>query len=159
MLWPRGRICRRSSHGLIGNNKKKPGRLPSLCERLRLTLTVFSSNRETSDTMPETCIHFIYIASSQLVGLYVCVIPIDFHKVLWFDGNEDSFLFYPTFAAGRRQWTRREIAGTLLVTRRVSPRARPPFPAVRMGSQCSQGFPFSLTNHKTKVSKTCSSDS
>jgi hypothetical protein len=32
------------------------------------------------------------------------------------------------------RWTATPITGTLLVTRRVSPRARPPSPAVRMGS-------------------------
>jgi hypothetical protein len=55
------------------------------------------------------------------------------------DGNKP---FTQSFAAGRRQWTRREIAGTLLVTRRASPRARPPFRAIWIGSQCSQCFPF-----------------
>ena len=60
----------------------------------------------------------------------------------YFFARDGSKPFTQAFAAGRRQWTRREIIGTLLVTRRVSPRARPPFPAIRMGSLCFQSFLF-----------------
>jgi hypothetical protein len=68
--------------------------------------------------------------------------------VLLCEGRQQAI--HQAFAARRRQWTRREITGTLLDTRRVSPRARPPFPAIRIGSQCSQSFPFPspITNRK-----------
>jgi hypothetical protein len=36
---------------------------------------------------------------------------------------------------GRRHWTPREITGTLLVTRRVSPRRNPPPPVLPAGSR------------------------
>ena len=61
--------------------------------------------------------------------------------------------FGQAFAAGRRQWTGRAIAGTLLVTRRVSRRGNPPSPAVRACSSRAPTVSVSLTNHKRKASK------
>jgi hypothetical protein len=66
-----------------------------------------------------------------------------------FTGNAAS----DSVLATRRQWTRREIAGTLLVTRRVSRRGSPPSPAVRACSSRGPTVSVSLTNHKWKASK------
>jgi hypothetical protein len=58
------------------------------------------------------------------------------------------------FASGPRQWTRREITGTLLVTRRVSPRAfPPPQPSGRAHAEVLH-VSVSLTKAKTKASQT-----
>jgi hypothetical protein len=56
------------------------------------------------------------------------------------------------------RWTRHSIAGTLLLTRRVSPRAIPPPQSAGRTHSAVPKFSVSLTNQKTKASKSCSRD-